>query len=251
MITAVWGKSGSGRSVIANEIGRYYARRGNITVVVDTDMTQPTLPPRLLKAPEQKKASLGTIFAAPQVRDAQSYLHLHHNGSKLFFAGLTKDDHYLSHEIGMRQYSQAASFISACQSAVDVIVLDLCGQRGDPFLAVALDSADRFLMVHTPDIKNLCWHIGVNPLLSKKMSERSRSILHIANAVQRHHDLAEYEKSAGIKFTAVLPYSQSIKEVDGQGNFASFSCDHPGRVWQRRFISDVEKVLESELNVIE
>jgi len=241
MIIAVWGRSGTGKSLIANELGRHYARRGNVTVVVDTDMTQPTLPPKLPDAPENDKASLGMIYAAPQVCDAQVYLHQHHKGSKLFYAGLTKDDHYLSYEIGMRQYSHAASFVTACQDIADVIILDCSGQRGDPFLAVALDTADRFLLVHTPDTKNVCWYLGVKPLLSKKKTP----IAHVANAVKKHHATAEYKKAAGIEFTAVLPYSQSINEVDGQGSFASFSCDHPGRLWQKRFI-DVTKILESD-----
>lgn len=248
MIIAIWGRSGTGKSIIANEIGRHYARRGKLTVVADTDMTQPTLPPRLPGTLDNKKASLGAIFAAPQVRDAQVYFHQHHEGSKLFYAGLTNDDHYLSYEIGMRQYSQAASFVSACQVIADVIILDCSGQRGDPFLAVALDAADCFLLVHTPDIKNVCWYLGVKAHLSKKRSERPGSILHIGNAVQKHHALAEYEKMAGIKLSAILPYSQSINEVDGQGQFASCSCDRQGKLWQRRFITDIEKLLESELN---
>lgn len=250
MIIAVWGRSGTGKSLIANELGRHYARRAKVTVVVDTDMTQPTLPPKLPDAPEynNNKASLGTIFASPQVRDAQVYFHQHHKGSNLFYAGLTKDDNYLSYEIGMRQYDQAASFVTACQDIADVIILDCSSQRGDPFLAVALDIADRFLLVHTPDTKNVCWYLGVKSHLCKIRSDRPGSILHVANAVKKHHATAEYEKTAGVEFTAALPYSQSINEVDGQGSFASFSSDHPGRLWQKRFVSNLIKVLESESN---
>lgn len=246
MIIAIWGRSGTGKSLIANELGRHYARRGKLTVVVDTDMTQPTIPPRLPGAVENKKTSLGVIFAAPQVRDAQVYFHQHHEGSKLFYAGLKKDDNYLSYEIGMRQYSQAASFVSACQDIADVIILDCSGQRSDPFLAVALEEADRFLLVHTPDTKNVCWYLGVKAHLSKKRSERPGSIIHVANAVQKHHALAEYKKTAGVEFSAILPYSQSINEVDGQGQFASSSCDRQGKLWQKHFISDLTKSLESD-----
>ena len=244
MIIAVWGRSGTGKSLIANELGRHYARHAKLTVVVDTDMTQPTLPPKLPNAPKNNKASLGLIFASQQVRDAQPYFHQHHKGSKLFFAGLTKDDNYLSYEIGMRQHKQASSFVTACQDIADVVILDCSSQRGDPFLAVALDKADRFLLMHTPDTKNVCWYLGVKPLLAKKRNEHE--VLHVVNAVQRHHATAEYEKTASIELTAVLPYSQSINEVDGQGNFASFSCDHQGRLWQKNFNADLIKNLESD-----
>lgn len=248
MIIAIWGKSGTGKSVIANELGRHYARRAKITVVVDTDMTQPTIPPRMPETLDKNKSSLGAIFASPQVREAQVYFHRHHKGSNLFYAGLTKDDHYLSYEIGMRQYMHAFSFLTACRDIADVIVLDCSGQRGDPFLAAALEMADRFLLVHTPDTKNVCWYLGVKPLLLKKRSQRPDSILHVANVVQKHHVPTEYEQIAGLKFAALLPASQSINEVDGQGSFASFSCDRPGKAWQRRFKSDIVKVLESESN---
>ncbi len=187
MIIAIWGRSGAGKSLMANEIGRHYARRAKVTVVVDTDMTQPTLPPRLPGMVDDNKASLGAIYASTQVRDAQIYFHQHHKGSNLFYAGLKKDDNYLSYEIGMRQYSQAFSFLTACRDVADVIILDCSSQRGDPFLAAALDMADRFLLVHTPDTKNLCWYLGVKPLFLKTRSDRPGTILHVANAVQKYH----------------------------------------------------------------
>jgi len=246
MIIAIWGRSGTGKSLIANELGRLYAKHGKVTVVVDTDMTQPTLPPRLPNTLKNNKLSLGAIFASPQVRDAAIYFHPHPKEKSLFYAGLTKDDHYLSYEIDMRQYSQAASFAKACEQIADVIILDCSGQRGDPFLAVALNAADNFLLVHTPDTKNACWYLAIKPLLSKSRNESNRSIFHIANAIKKHHAVAEYEKITGIKFSALLPFSQSINEADGQGRFASASSDHQGRVWQRHFISDLLKVLESD-----
>lgn len=241
MIIAVWGRSGTGRSVIANDLGRLYAQRGKVTLVVDTDMTQPTLPPRLPNTPENKRLSLGAIFSTPQVRDAQIYLHNYPKVKGLFFAGLLKDDNYLSYEIGMRQYNQAASFIRACQDIMDVIILDCSGQRGDPFLAVALEQADHFLMIHTPDTKNACWFLGVISILEKK---RSDTILHVANAVQKHHAVSEYEKITGIKFSAQLPICRSINEVDGQGSFASCSIGHQSKIWLQHFKSLVKRIGE-------
>jgi len=246
MIIAIWGKSGTGKSVIANELGRFYAQRGKVTVVVDTDMTQPTLPPRLPGTPDNKKTSLGTIFALPQVRDAHMFFHQQTKETGLFFSGLIKDDNYLSYEIGMKQYKQASFFVTACQDVTDVIILDCSGQRGDPFLAVALDLADHFVLVHAPDTKNACWYLAVKSLLSKKRSENNGLIYHIANTVQKHHAVAEYEKTTGVQFTAMLPFSRSLNEMDGQGHFASLSCDRQGRVWQRHFKSDFARILESD-----
>lgn len=248
MIIAVWGKAGTGKSLIANELGKYYAHRGKITAVIDTDMTQPTLPPRLPNTLKNKKASLGAIFASPQVRDAAIYLHPHPKEKSLFFSGLTMDDNYLSYEIGMRQCNQAASYVTACQDVVDVIILDCSSQRGDPFLAVALDVADRFLFVHTPNTKHLCWYLAVKLLMDKKRGDKSDSILHVANKVQKHQAAAEYEKAAGIKLSAVLPFSRSINETDGQGKFVSSSQDHQGVFWQKYFNKHLVKKLESDMD---
>lgn len=242
MIIAIWGRSGTGKSVIANELGRQYAQRGKVTLVVDTDMTQPTLPPRLPNTLENNRLSLGAIFSSPQVKDAQIYLHSYPRVKGLFFAGLLKDDNYLSYQIGMRQFTQAVSFIRACQDIIDVIILDCSGQRGDPFLAVALEHADHFFMIHTPDTKNACWYLGVKPIFTRKSPN---TILHVGNAVQKHHSASEYEKITGIKFSELLPTSRTINEVDGQGSFASCSSDHQSKVWLRN-LNRLVKGLESD-----
>ena len=231
MIIAIWGRSGTGKSVIANELGRSYAQYGNVTVVVDTDMTQPTLPPRLPKTIQDSKMSLGAIFSSPNVRDAQIYLHAHPKEKNLFFAGLTKDDDYLSYEIGMRQYLQAQSFTSVCNDLADVVILDCSAQRGDPFMAVATDMADHFILALTPDTKHACWYMAVKRLLTKKLTDHDKKITYVASPVQKHQSVKEYEKLTGVEFTAMLPFSKNISETDGQGGFASESCDFTGKQW--------------------
>ena len=246
MIIAIWGQGGAGKSVIANELGRLYAQHGNVTVVIDTDMTQPTLPPRLPKTTQSSKMSLGAIFSSTTVRDAQIYLHDHPKQKNLFFAGLTKDDDYLSYEIGMRQYHQAQSFTSVCNDLADVVILDCSAQRGDPFMAVATDIADHFILVLTPDTKNACWYKAVKRLLAKKLTDHDKQIIYVASPVQKHQHIKEYEKLTGVEFTAIFPFSKDINEVDGQGGFASESCDNAGRQWQRQMSILLHSISEAK-----
>jgi CO dehydrogenase nickel-insertion accessory protein CooC1 len=233
LIIAVWGRGGSGKSVLAKELGRLYAKGNNVTVVIDTDMTQPTLPPKLPGGIQSDRLSLGAVFAAPYIRDARKFLNQHPKEKNLFYVGLTKNDDYLSYEIDMRQYEQAKLFIETCEEITDVIILDCSSQRGDPFLAVATNVADQFIMTLTPDTNNACWYHAVKPLLIKLNNEK-KSIKFVASPVKKHHSIPWFQKQTDIKFVAELPYSNHICEADGQGNFASCSSDYQGRMWQKQ-----------------
>ncbi len=46
MLISIWGRDGVGKSTLADALGGLFSQRG-ITVVIDTDLTQPTLPVRI------------------------------------------------------------------------------------------------------------------------------------------------------------------------------------------------------------
>ena len=215
MIIAVWGSPGSGKSLVATELGRMFAR-DNITVVVNTDMTQPTIPVLLPKIRNDVKHSLGVIFPTPFVRDAQNYLHQHPKEEKLFLAGLKKDDDYLSYEVGVAQYDQAYHFINACSDIADVVVLDCSNQRGDPFFAAALDVADMFIITMPPDIKNVCWYLSVKELLENKITEQEKPLIRIANPVMSFSAVKEVESLLDMTFDYKLPFSKQLAEANGK-----------------------------------
>ena len=45
MLIAIWGRDGTGKSTLADALGLLFAKRG-VTAIIDTDLTQPTLPQR-------------------------------------------------------------------------------------------------------------------------------------------------------------------------------------------------------------
>lgn len=242
MIIAVWGSPGSGKSLISNELGYRFAK-DSITVVVDTDMTQPTLPPRLPKLNYEKKHSLGVIFSTPYVRDAQNYLHPHPKHENLFYAGLKKDDDYFSYEVGIRQYDQAYHFINACTDIADVVILDCSDQRGDPFIAAAADMADIFVIAIPPDIKSACWYLSVKPLFEKKVIEAGKPVIMLASAVHLFHAVSEVEKLIGMKFSYQLPYSKQLSEAYGRADTAASAAGLKAKGWVKR-LNLLQKSLE-------
>ena len=46
MVIAVWGRDEIGKSTLCDTLGKLFAKKG-VTVIIDTDLTQPTLPMRL------------------------------------------------------------------------------------------------------------------------------------------------------------------------------------------------------------
>jgi MinD-like ATPase involved in chromosome partitioning or flagellar assembly len=208
MLIAVWGRDGIGKSALCDTLGILFARQG-VTAVIDTDLTQPTLPLRLNGMKIDADASLGKAIGMGAM-DATPYLHQHPKLKTLFYAGLTDKDEYLSYELGLETDGAAQDFVERCAELTDTVILDLSGQRSDPFLPGALIHADRVIVLFTPDVQGICWFNSVKPLLAT-MNAQER-ILTVAAMVGRQHDLSAAEKAADAKLAAALLYVQEFRQ---------------------------------------
>lgn len=249
MIIAIWGRQSTGKSILANELGRFYSEQGKLAVVIDTDMTQPTLTPRLAGVTYDDKYTLGEIFSAPFIRDPQVFFHKDPKSNNLFFAGLLGDDDYLSYEIGMKHYEQAKAFVQSCEDMADIVILDLSSQRQDPFIAAATQLADCFVITQIPDAKNACWVLATKPLLEKK-AQKERKMIKVGSIIQKHHSVQGYEAlistklmEAGLekgkaleyaKLEIEFPYSRHIHDADGRGETTSNCPGHAAKVWRKQ-----------------
>ena len=146
MLITIWGRDGSGKSSIADHLGSLLAR-DSLAAVIDTDLTQPTLPVRLSGMNFKRERSLGRAIAGTGTVEAKTYLHQHPDIHGLFFAGLLNEDDYLSYEIGLEAEHTAGLFIRKCQAVVDHVILDCSGQRTDPFVPIGLQSSSLILIV--------------------------------------------------------------------------------------------------------
>lgn len=208
MIIAVWGRDGIGKSGLCDEIGRLFAKKG-VTAIIDTDLTQPTLPVRLNGAKIDSNASLGKAIGMG-TSDAALYLHQHPKQKTLFYAGLTDQDEYMSYELGLEADHAAQDFVERCTELADTVILDLSGQRSDSFLPAALIHADKVITLFTPNVQGICWFNSIKPLIGT-MNAQER-ILPVVAMAHRHHDISAVEKVTDTKLAAALTYVHGFRQ---------------------------------------
>jgi len=208
MVIAVWGRDGIGKSTLCDMLGKLFAKKG-VTVIIDTDLTQPTLPMRLNGVKVGADASLGKAIGIGAM-DAAPHLHQHPKQKTLFYAGLTDEDEYLSYELGLEADNAAQDFVERCVELADTVILDLSGQRSDPFLPGALINADKVIALFTPDVQGICWFNSVKPLFGT-MNAQER-ILPVVAMLGTHNDLPSVEKALDTKLAAVLPYVREVQQ---------------------------------------
>lgn len=214
MLIAIWGRDGVGKSMLCDILGALFAKQG-VTVVIDTDLTQPTMPSRVNGKHFDADASLGKAISGIGTGDAAPYLHQHLKNKNLFYAGLVDRDEYLSYELGLEADDAAQDFLEQCAGLSDTIILDLSGQRNDPFLPCALVHANKVIALFTPDVQGVCWFNSVKQLLTT-MDAQGR-VLPVAAMADRHHQLAAIEKAADLQFAAVLPYVKEFRQICDTG----------------------------------
>lgn len=215
MFIAIWGRDGIGKSTLCDALGSLFAKQG-IAAIIDTDLTQPTLPMRVNGKKFSADTSLGKAISGIGIGDASRYLHQHPKRKTLFYSGLTDRDEYLSYELGLDADNAAQDFIEQCDELADTIILDISGQRTDPFLPGALIHADKMIVLVTPDIQGACWFSAVKPLL-ESMDAQGR-VLPVAAMVE-HQAIEAVEKAADLQFSAALPFVKEFRRMRDTGVF--------------------------------
>lgn len=208
MIIAIWGRDGTGKSTLADSLGLLFSKHG-VTAIIDTDLTQPTLPMRVNGRKIDADTSLGKAISGIDTDDAAKYLHQHPKDKQLFYAGLTDRDEYLSYELGLDTTDAARDFMERCAALADTVILDLSGQRTDPFAPAALSGADKIIALVTPDVNGVCWIAAVKSFL-KAMNAEER-LLPVAT-MAAHPALDGIEKAANIRFAAALPFVREFRQ---------------------------------------
>ena len=236
MLIAIWGRDGIGKSTLSDALGVLIAKQG-ITAIIDTDLTQPTLPMRINGGRFDADMSLGKAISGIGFGNATRYLHQHPKHKSLFCAGLTDRDEYLSYELGLEADNAAQDFIEQCSELVDTIILDLSGQRTDPFVPCALIHADKVIVLVTPDIQGVCWFNAVKPLL-ENMNAQGR-VLPVAAMVE-HHTVTTAEKAADLQFAAMLPFVREFRWMRDTG-VSPLDASTPAAM---RYVRQAQKLYE-------
>lgn len=201
MVIAIWGRDGAGKSTLSDTLGVFFSKRGTC-VIIDTDLTQPAIPCRCPGEAKKGTKSLGQALADVVVTDIRPYLCQLPTYKGLFYAGLRYGDDFLSYELGLSAEGAARNFIDRSVEQADTVILDLSGQRNDPFLPAALE-ADHIILPIVPDTQGLCWFLSIQPLL-ERMGAMERILL-AASMFQPGHDIDGVEKAGGLAFAVRLP----------------------------------------------
>lgn len=228
MLIMIWGRDGSGKSTLADHLGSVLSH-DSLVAVIDSDLTQPTLPVRLSGMNFRRERSLGRAIAGTGTSEAKTYLHQHPDCHGLFFAGLLNEDDYLSYEIGLEAEQAAAQFIRQCQDTVDHVILDCSGQRTDPFVPIGLQAADQILIVITPDLQGICWWKSVEPLL-KQLGVIDKIKLALS-PVHKHHQVDWIESGIGSQVHYSLPFSLELNLLCCSALPSTHINSHGGRRW--------------------
>lgn len=228
MLVMIWGRDGSGKSTLADHLGSVLSR-DSLVAVIDSDLTQPTLPIRLSGMNFRRERSLGRAIAGTGTSEAKTYLHQHPDCHGLFFAGLLHEDDYLSYEIGLEAEQAAAQFIRQCQDTVDHVILDCSGQRTDPFVPIGLQAADQILIVITPDLQGICWWKSVEPLL--KQLDVVGKIKLVLSPVHKHHQADWVESGIGSQVHYSLPFTLELNLIRCSAMPSIHVNSHGGRRW--------------------
>lgn len=247
MIVAVWGRDGSGKTMIADALADRLASGDQLAAVLDTDLTQPTVhlrkPIREVKE-EERFGSLGRAISGIGMLEARSYLHQHHRNQGLFIAGLTAADDYLSYELGLGAKDMAERFVKSCTEVVDHVVLDCSGQRTDPFLPAALALADAFIVVLTPEPQSIWWWWSVVKFLTDTVG--LPKVIPVMNMVQRQHDFGSAVKGTALEESLgtvlAFPWSRELDALRCAGELPSGATSFSGRKWNRSIQRLIERL---------
>ncbi|MEA4890786.1 MAG: hypothetical protein VB070_15115 [Clostridiaceae bacterium] len=230
MLISIWGRDGSGKSTLADYLGSQISKT-SLAAVIDTDLTQPTLPVRLPGVRFVKEKSLGRAISGAGTQEIKRYLHQDPKNAGLFYAGLLNGDDYLAYEIGLEAETAADLFVKNCSTTVDHVILDCSGQRTDPFVPLALKDSDHILILLTPDLQGICWWQSVEPLL-KQLNALSKIQL-VLSPVQRHHQESWIQESLSSKVAAALPFDDELNILRCSGQNSGEAIMRSGRAWCR------------------
>lgn len=176
MIVGIIGKDGVGKSTFAGCLGHRFAKE-KTTVVIDADLTQPTLPARI-DGSWRSENSLGKYITAIGPNEVLGFMHQHPNDKWLFYAGTVPGDNILTFaikdtdrkvnlNIERLRSQQAQYFLDACAKEVDNVIVDCPGCQDDVFLEAVLKRADILISLIAPDLTGAYWMQSMECIFSQ------------------------------------------------------------------------------------
>ena len=239
MQITIWGRDGSGKSTLADYLGVHLAQK-EITVVIDTDLTQPTITNRLPGRETRKEQSLGRAISGTGTTEIRPYLIQHPKHEALFFSGLVHGEDYMEYELGLDSAAMANLFISSCKTVADNIILDCSGQRTDPFIPEALTGSDVVIVLLTPDLQGITWWQSVQSLLQElKVSDKA---IPVFSMIHSHHNENWLQEAIDLKNIVSIPFAPELNLLRSSGQTTDKPVTRAGSKWEKglkRLLADI------------
>ena len=209
-ILAVWGSSGSGKTVTAIKLAKEIAERKKNVLLLLCDDICPALP-TIFKSKSPVDVSIGEVLTAPNITqevilkncvsfDKNPYISLlgYKAGENPFsYAEFKKD--------------RAVDLLVLLRHIVDYVVIDCSSILTESIISiVALEIADEVLRLGSCDLKSISYFMSVLPLISDTKFNADKHIRMLYN-VRPLQNGEEYKNDfSGVSYT--LPYVQAIEE---------------------------------------
>lgn len=235
MILGIMGRDGIGKTCVARTVGRYLARDA-ITLIINTDMILPTT----IK-PESSLRSLGHYLSIASRQPVTPYLQQDEKIKSLFFAGTSMIDDIYSNQVDLDNARQAEYFIEESINEVGHIVIDLSGQRDDPFLPVTLKMSDMLLFMVS------CNAEGIGSIYAMERLFKAASAFNVRIALsktQGYHDVCAFERTAKRRIDYSFPYSNELLYATACGQ-VFYGEGKVGKLWDKEVRRVADDLLTS------
>ncbi len=236
MTISVIGRDGVGKRTFCEYMARML---DGLTLVVDTDTAQATLPVHIKGKKFESYQSLMSYLLSPTHKLVEGYIHSCGN-NELFYAGTVHGESRIANDINMQYVEQANNFLHDSMEMMDNIVVDVSSYLDDPFLPAALANSDRVFVVVNPTPEGLCYLETMRSILSKIAPDEA-GIGYLLSNVTLAHDVEEWAQEAGVEIAAVLPHSMEVFEQGIAGEYNPKSMTTKAG---RKYISAIKKLIK-------
>lgn len=240
-IIAVWGNSGSGKSVFCCILAKALTRSKQKAIIINTDSNVPMLPVWLPGEIIDTSASVGQVLSSLEIDTALVASHV--TVLKFYpFIGLmgyATGENPLSYpELA---YEKIKQLIYAAAKLVDYVILDCNSSMTNLFTPASIETADQIIRVLTPDLRGVHYLRANQPLL-QDVKFRFNSHITFAGMARPFYAIDEMDHLIG-GFDGLLPYSKEIDRCAASGElFRAIEYCNP------RYIKSLKKVMEVENN---
>jgi CO dehydrogenase nickel-insertion accessory protein CooC1 len=236
-IIAVWGSSGSGKSMFCCTLAKALTKNKQKAIIVNADLGTPMLPVWLPEQVIQTNASIGQVLSSVEIDTTLVASHVTVLKSYPFIGlmGYSAGENPLSYpEI---QYGMVLQLINAAAKLVDYVILDCSSTMTNVFTPAAIESADIVVRILTPDLKGINYLKAHQPLLTDSRFKYNEHVT-FAGMARPFHALDEMGHLIG-GFDGLLPYGKEIDRCATEGGmFRAVNYCNP------KYIASLNKVLE-------